>query len=322
MKILTRLNITLASILLLSACSSKIDNKPIVEATSSIETASTTDINDETRYENGLGQTQIERYKIVVLPTLVDLATQNTFPVSPSSLSNTLSHEIITALYETHRFDILANDNPSDEEDNSDAPQFEDANFYLQSTLNQLDTQETVRILKATGQGVEEKTVIATILYQIVDAKTHKVVFSHSLNYQLKSTTNNETFGTTINNTLKSMANLIKNEIINEIYPIRILTVQRNDVTLDYPLPTDSQCQVMRLGKKIKDSYTDSLLGYEQSIVGKLLITRVTSVLSYAEVIDGEASKGDICKPIQTSIISAPELVKQTPQGGVILPFD
>jgi len=326
MKTLTKLSMTLISILLLSACSSNIDKNKIEANAAANPSAKTSNealaINDETRYENGLGETQIERYKMVVLPTQVDLTTQNTFPISPSSLSSTLSHEITTALYETHRFDILANDNPSQEDDDNATPQFEDANFYLQSTLNQLDTQETVRILKATGQGVEEKIVIATILYQIVDAKSHKIIFSHSLNYQLKSTTNNETFGTTINNTLKSMANLIKNEIINEIYPIRILSAQNNDVILDYPLTLDSQCQVMRLGKKIKDSYTDSLLGYEQNIVGKLLITKATGVLSYAEVISGEANKGDICKPIQATIISAPELVKRTSQGGVVLPFD
>ncbi|WP_392552289.1 hypothetical protein RHO14_12730 [Orbus wheelerorum] len=327
MKILKKLSITLVAILLLSACSSSSNNKPEVEtntlANPSTEGASdTSTVNSETRYENGIGETQIERYKMLVLPTQVNLTTQNTFPVSPSSLSNTLSHEITTALYETHRFDILANEDPSTNGLDNTMPQFEDANFYLQSTLNQLDTQETVRILKATGQGVEEKTVIATILYQIIDAKSHKVIFSHSLNYQLKSTTNNETFGTTINNTLKSMANLIKNEIINEIYPIRILTTKNNEAILDYPLTVDSQCQVMRLGKKIKDSYTDSLLGYEQNIVGKLLITRATGVLSYAQVISGEATTGDICKPIQTAIISAQELVKRTPQGGVVLPFD
>jgi len=326
MKTLTKLSMTLISILLLSACSSNIDKNKIEANVAANPSAKTSNealaINDETRYENGLSETQIERYKMVVLPTQVDLTTQNTFPISPSSLSNTLSHEITTALYETHRFDILANDNLSEEDDDNATPQFEDANFYLQSTLNQLDTQETVRILKATGQGVEEKTVIATILYQIIDAKSHKIIFSNSLNYQLKSTTNNETFGTTINNTLKSMANLIKNEIINEIYPVRILSAQNNDVILDYPLTLGSQCQVMRLGKKIKDSYTDSLLGYEQNIVGKLLITKATGVLSYAEVISGEANKGDICKPIQATIISAPELVKRTSQGGVVLPFD
>jgi len=326
MKTLTKLSMTLISILLLSACSSNIDKNKIEANVAANPSAKTSNealaINDETRYENGLSETQIERYKMVVLPTQVDLTTQNTFPISPSSLSNTLSHEITTALYETHRFDILANDNQSEEDDDNATPQFEDANFYLQSTLNQLDTQETVRILKATGQGVEEKTVIATILYQIIDAKSHKIIFSNSLNYQLKSTTNNETFGTTINNTLKSMANLIKNEIINEIYPVRILSAQNNDVILDYPLTLGSQCQVMRLGKKIKDSYTDSLLGYEQNIVGKLLITKATGVLSYAEVISGEANKGDICKPIQATIISAPELVKRTSQGGVVLPFD
>lgn len=280
----------------------------------------TVDTSKQTNNENhSATETSIERYKLVVLPTQVNLTTQNTFPISPSSLSSTLSHEITTALYETHRFDILANEEPTIEQTSSSTPQVEHANFYLQSTLNQLDSQEIVRMSSTTGQGITDKIITATILYQIIDAKSNKVVFSHSLNYQLQSITDNETIGTAINNTLQSIANLMTKEIINEIYPIRLLSADNNQIIIDYPLTVGSQCQVMRLGKKIKDSYTDSLLGYTQSIVGKLQITDKTSVVSYAEIIDGEANKGDICKPIQTTIMPTPELTVQTPLSDIPL---
>lgn len=299
MKILTKLSIALISVLLLSACSNS----------NNISNNMDLDSSKQTNNENHIAaKISIERYKLVVLPTQVNLTTQNTFPISPSSLSSTLSHEITTALYETHRFDILANEEPTIEQTSSYTPQVEHANFYLQSTLNQLDSQEIVRMSSTTGQSINDKIITATILYQIIDAKSNKVVFSHSLNYQLQSTSYNETLGTTINNTLQSIANLMTKEIINEIYPIRLLSAYNNQIIVDYPLPVGSQCQVMRLGKKIKDSYTDSLLGYTQSVVGKLQITDKTSVVSYAEIIDGEANKGDICKPIQTTIMPTLEL--------------
>lgn len=309
MKTLTKLSIALISVLLLSACSNR-NNMNL-------------DSSKQTNNENHISaETSIERYKLVVLPTQVNLTTQNMFPISPSSLSSTLSHEITTALYETHRFDILANEEPTIEQTSSSTPQVEHANFYLQSTLNQLDSQEIVRMSSTTGQDITDKIITATILYQIIDAKSNKVVFSHSLNYQLQSTSYNETLGTAINNTLQSIANLMTKEIINEIYPIRLLSADNNQIIIDYPLSVGSQCQVMRLGKKIKDSYTDSLLGYTQSIVGKLQITDKTSVVSYAEVIDGEANKGDICKPIQAVIMPTSELAVQTPQSNIPLPFN
>lgn len=321
MKTPIKFSLSIIAVLLLSACST---SKPMQSPEFSNETnaSSSEQIENNSRYENGLGETQIERYEMVVLPTQVDLTTQNTFPLSPSALSKTLSHDIATALYETHRFDILANESEDVSEEQDESSRKNTADFYLKSTLNQLDTQETVRILKATGQGVEEKTVAATVLYQIIDAKSNKIVFSRSLNYQLKSTTYNESFSTTINNTLHSVANLMKNEIINEIYPIRILAQEQGEIILDYPLPQNAQCDVMRLGNKVKDVYTDSLLGYEQNIVGKLLITRSTSVIAYSQLVSGQANKGDICKPIQASMLAAPVLVTQTQQGGVVLPFD
>ncbi|WP_392558757.1 hypothetical protein [Orbus mooreae] len=321
MKKCIKLSISLATILFLVACSSQNTVKEQQAPKNDVD-VSTTDENNSATYTNGLGETQIERYKIVVLPTQVDLTSQNAFPISPSALSKTLTHDITTALYETHRFELISAENyMSDGLEPNNVTELSD--FYLQSTLNQLDTEETVRILKATGQGVTEKIVSATVLYQIIDAKSNKIVFSNTLRYQLKSTTNNESFSTTINNTLQSVADLMKNEIIGEIYPIRLVSVSNyNEIVLDYPLPLGSQCEVTRLGKKVKDVYTDSLLGYEQSTVGKLLITQTTSVLSYGEMLNGVALKGDICKPIQATLRVAPELVKQTPQGGVVLPFD
>lgn len=320
MKTLIKWSIGLVTIGMLVACSSK-NNQAQQQPNDDLNIVTTQEDNSAND-TNDVGENEIKSYKMVILPAQVDLTTQNSFPISPSALSKTLTHEITTALYETHRFDILTDENQmaTELENNNSAPL---SDFYLQSTLNQLDTEETVRILKATGQGVTEKLVSATVLYKIIDAKSNQIVFSHTLRFQLKSTTNNESFNTTINNTLQSIAGLMKNEIIGEIYPIRLISISdNNEVVLDFPLPQDSQCEVTRLGKKVKDAYTDSLLGYEQHAVGKLLITQATSVLSYGKMLNGIAVPGDICKPIQATMHIAPELVKQLPQGGVVLPFD
>ena len=69
-----------------------------------------------------------------------------------------------------------------------------------------------------------------------------------------------------------------------------------NLIILDQPLPVDTECDVIRIGEKLKDGYTNSVLGYEQTQVGKLAVTNVTSVLSYGKIIDGQVSAGDICK--------------------------
>lgn len=315
-----RISLGVITAFILTACGSqgsKIASDPKIEspapdAVSSIEA-------DSADTETGLDEVQSDHYKMIVLPTQINLAEQNNFPLSPSSLSDMLSNEISTALFETHRFDILSINYLSAEEGEiSEVINGIDTDFYLKSTLNQLDTQESVKTLKATGQQVEEKTVSATIHYQIIDAKNNKVVFNRFLRYQLTSTANNETYPTVINNTIKSITDLMKNEIINEIYPIRILNTDNEEIILDYPLPVDSQCEVIRFGEKVKNVYTDNVLGFEQRVVGKLRIIQNSSVLAYGQLIDGVVEEGDACKPLQIKKLAVPELTKLTIDDNVI----
>lgn len=324
---LIKLKFGLIAIFILSACSSQSEKQSTSNEDQQIISNVAADMDNQVAlYENGLGEKQIERYKMVVLPTQVNLSNQDQLPISSDLLSETITHEIATALHNSQRFEILANkhsnDSLSNESSEVDSNGITQSEFYLKSKLTQLDTDETVRILKATGQGVEEKQVSTTVLYQIIDAKTNKIVLGRSLRYQLKSTTNSESLSTTINNTFAKIADLMKREVLNEIYPIRILKADNNQIILDQPLPVDTECDVIRIGEKLKDGYTNSVLGYEQTQVGKLAVTNVTSVLSYGKIIDGQVSEGDICKIGQAKSLVASELVIRTERGGVILPFD
>lgn len=318
MKKLVSFSIGLITILLLSACGSQSNSQAQSNDTtnSSNQTA-----NDELTKINSSDDTSIERYQIIVLPTQVDTTILNTLPLSVDELSKTLTDSLTSALHETNRFDILeSEDEIAYAEQNSNV--MPTADFYLQSVLEQLKTEQTVQVLETTGQEVDEKVVSVTVVYQMIDAKSNKVIFSHPLRYQLKSTTNSESLSSTIGNTLEIMAQLVSNEIINEIYPIRLVSVTDNkEILLDYPLALGAQCDVFRLGKKVNHIYTDSLLGYQQSFVGKLQIIHSTSVVAYGEMLDGHAAKGDICKPIATRA-TTPAQIEQTPQDGVALPFE
>lgn len=324
-----KLSMGFMATVILSACSAQSEN-----LASSDEAQQTTaylaEIADETTlFENGLGQQQTERYKLVVLPAQIDDAIeQNQSSVSSRQLSETVTHEITNALYDSHRFEILNYDEPSDlaSDQNTNNTIYSNnraqAEFYLKSTLSHLNAEETVRILKATGQGVEEKRVSAKLAYQLIESKTNKIVFSRTLHYQLKSTTYGEHLTTTMNNTIRVIAELVTHELLNEIYPIRVLKADREQIILDQPLAVDTQCDVIRIGKKIKDVYTNSVLGNEQTNVGNLLIIQTSSVLSYGKILEGQVAEGDICKIIPVSMPSAPELVIRNDSGGVILPYD
>lgn len=329
MKALLKLNLGLIMAFLLSACHSHSEKVLLTDEQPSIKNnaSNMNTVFDETsHHKEGLSEPQIDHYKIVVLPTQVDLVTPTQLPVSHRFVTDTATHQIVNALYDSHRFDVSFSENGNSAklitDENLTITNSNQAEFYLKSTISQLDSNQMVRILKATGQGVDEKSVFVTVMYQLIEVKTNKIIFNRSLHYQLKSTTYGENMPTTISNTFHNMADLMTHQIVDELYPIRILMDENQHIILDQPLPVGTECDVMQMGNKMKDVYTNSVLGYALTQVGKLVVTQTSSVLSYAAITEGQVAAGDICKILPTNRHSAPELVKRSIHGGVILPFD
>ena len=317
----------------LSACSSSANNAD------ENNTQATTEPTTQPTTINGFGEAQTQRYKVAVLPTRVDAANLPIPSLSQNILSQSISHELSRALNETHKFDIVVPnaiqqpvaENVTDDEevtegDNAVTPAPKDdsiADYLLHSTLTQIDASETLRILKATGQGVNEKVVFIALNYQIVNAKTNQVALTKTVRYQLKDTGYNTSVKQTVENAIGKVADIVKDQIINDIYPVRVVAVLENgEIVLDQPLTVNSQCQLFTTGAKITDTYSNRLLGHEEKLVGLATISRTTDVFSFAKVNEGQATKENICKLIPIDQKVALEYVKQTEGGGVLLPFD
>lgn len=267
---------------------------------------------EDLHFENGLGEIQSQSYVLIVKPTLVDTSVSQHLPISAEQLSYVTTNNLTAALTDTHRFTLI------EEEQERSA----DVDFYLISTLNQLTADETVRILKATHQGVEEKSVSISIHYQMVSAKDNKIVLNKIVHYQLKSTAYYESIQDVIANAITGVAKSVQQQMTNELYPIRILSNQNGVIMLDQPIAIGAQCDVYHLGQKRYDRYSNTLLGYDETLTGRLEITQSSSVISYATIVNGKANQGDVCKLIPVASQSASELIRRTSQGGVILPFD
>lgn len=313
--------------LLLSACSSSSS-----EQTTQTEPTNNTVATpiEPTPVHEQLGLSQNQRYSITIQPTQVETAQLQAPPLSRDLLAKSITHEISSALNETHKFDIMVSsmfEQTIYDEDGIGHKEVREvqpaADYILTSTLSQLEATETLKIIKATGQGVEEKVVFIVINYKIIHAESSQAILTKTLRYQLKNTGNNESLRQTIDNAIQQAAQLMKDQLLNEIYPVRVAAILQNgQVVLDQPLAVGAQCELFSLGDKIKDSYTNSVLGYEETQVALLKVVRTNNKLSFAEVITGQADKGSICKVISEAQKVAQEYVTQTPQGGVKLPFD
>jgi hypothetical protein len=97
-------------------------------------------------------------------------------------------------------------------------------------------------------------------------------------------------------------------DIINAIYPIAILAVNTNTVTLGSggdEIKVGQRFTVMGLGKVLIDPYTNESLGKEEIPLGEIEITDVQAKTTLAKITKG-----------------APDINKQFPQGLIIRPLN
>lgn len=102
----------------------------------------------------------------------------------------------------------------------------------------------------------------------------------------------------------------VVSDIINAIYPMTVLSVQDNSVTIGSggsSLKIGQHFRVMSLGRELKDPYTGESLGRQENDIGEIVITDVQFKTSQAKVIKGQAAvaenfpQGIIIRPLLTS---------------------
>lgn len=161
--------------------------------------------------------------------------------------------------------------------------------------------------------------------YRILLMATRQIKFANTRNFSfiLKGDNVNENLA----NITKSIANSISNEIINNIYPLKIAKIQKDGtIILSQSLKVGEIYDVFALGDRIIDAYTKESVGKDEKFVAKIEITRASPKISYAKIIKGKAKVGEICRPSddissQNSNIGKDSDVTINENGAVVLPF-
>lgn len=170
-----------------------------------------------------------------------------------------------------------------------------------------------------------------TVQFKIITTATRQVKFSNTRTYNLnpEGKSNKEIYY----NTLAQISNKISTELIENIYPIKIVNSKGGDITLNQGnLIVGSKYEVYSLGDKVIDSYTKESLGRKESKVGVIEIVRTLPKYSSASILEGKALKGNLVRSLYTSSkdgdsdiynkIGSESDVKINKGGGVLLPFD
>lgn len=204
------------------------------------------------------------------------------------------------------------------------------ADYLLVSKLTEFSISKDDSTSAITANMSDSYKGNATVQYRIIAMATRQIKWSNTMSIEFEPSGNS--FEQVYLDALKKVSENITTELMENIYPIKIVDTSSGQITLNQgSLEVGQEYDVYSLGKKIIDSYTKESLGRTETKVGKIKIVRSIAKMSVAEVIEGNASKGNICRTSKTSNSSTyfdnPTEAdyggaKVSETGGVILPFD
>lgn len=265
---------------------------------------------------------------------------------SSKNVSQRLTQELISSITQTRKFTVLdreANEAYRSEKAviaSRDAGKDEllklgqvlGADYLLVTNLTELNISKDNSGSAIAANMSSSYKAFATVQYRIIAMASRQIKWSNTTTYEFEpSGASDEQIYL---DSLKKISQKITTELIENIYPIKIVNAQNGQITINQgSLAKGTQYEVYKLGKKLYDSYTKESLGRTEALVGKIEVIRSLPKYSVAKIIEGKAYKGNICRTIASNSGKSSDYF-DTPKeedfggiakregGGVDLPFD
>ncbi|MEC7489960.1 MAG: hypothetical protein VYA17_10275 [Pseudomonadota bacterium] len=145
--------------------------------------------------------------------------------------------------------------------------------------------------MRTTGQVIKTPQVGARIAYRVLDVATSQVSFAATAKLHRES------------GSLESMGDAIAKmagqKILNAIFPIYVLAVDGENVTLGQGGDTvkkDAVYSLVRLGKELIDPHTEETLGRTEKTVGSIRVTDTQARMSTGQILKLTISKRALLK--------------------------
>lgn len=206
--------------------------------------------------------------------------------------------------------------------------------YMMQGSIKSLNIKKVNDINSITGQVNSYYRITSSLNYKILLMATQQIKWADSLSYTFKLESENNIDATILLQDISNrIAVKITTDLIENIYPLKIVAVSKKQVTLPQGGKNIREGFIYDIylkGKKLLDPYTKEFIGYEEQKVGSLKIKRVTAKLSYGVLLSGVAKKGmllrssdksEILKKEESAEMSTKVDIKDN-NGGVVLPFD
>ena len=158
--------------------------------------------------------------------------------------------------------------------------------YIITGVLKDLKKVTNTKKMQSTGKVFKNTKYTAELNYRIIDIATSQVKFSDTTSISISS------------GSVKKLRNLIANKtaetILNAIYPIRVIDINKKLLTLGQggkSVKKNAKYNLVKLGDRMIDPYTKESLGRKEDIVGTVKITNVQSKMSTAKIIKSQIKK-------------------------------
>lgn len=152
------------------------------------------------------------------------------------------------------------------------------ADYMVVGDVAKADTRTTKQVMQTTGKTFTKTTSNLSISIRIIDIATSQVKFADQFDL-----TDETSLGVLASDMSREMGEFI----LNAIYPVRIVAVNGDEITLGQggrTIQRGRSYNLIKLGGRIYDPYTKESLGRQETIVGIVNITSVQAKTSTAKI--------------------------------------
>ncbi|EIT3185670.1 hypothetical protein L1256_001271 [Campylobacter jejuni] len=220
-------------------------------------------------------------------------------------IGSALQQKIISDLLQSRKFNVLDRDSSGYYEMEKALIKSGDAASDEVYKLKNVLATDYILLFSISGLEGKQKTsnltgkskteIEVVVDYRVLLFAIRQIKFSNTLSMKVNLKDNSLSVNEAA---LKQIANRIAGDILNAIYPLKVASVENNEVIFSQSLNQGDVYKCFALGKAIKDAYTKENTGRVESKTANIEITRTSPKLSYAKITEGSVKVGDICRPL------------------------
>jgi curli biogenesis system outer membrane secretion channel CsgG len=303
------------------------------------------------------GITPHSRRKIVIMPfkTLMPSYRVNSDRYTDDAFSKSFNQHLTNHLTQTRRFAVLDREyineylaekniilsGNSSTDEKIKLGEALGADYIVTGKIGQASIGRKNSTLDITGEGRVSYSAEIDVDYRIMVLATRQVKWSDTVSLSLDT----ETIGKITRNKqdnaasqaiLSYFASIISNQLISNIYPLRVVgkSIERGTLILNQggkTLAIGDKLEVMSLGEQVIDPYNGESLGQQENVIATIEVTSVLPKMSIAKVITGSIesiNNLDIVRRVVDGIEHKDSRSWKKSNtivldnGGAILPFD